>query len=63
MDFFLKSESLLYTYFAEKLGINLVLISRLVSDILGKQECMRRGGTLVGMRSTYQIQRMRSWES
>lgn len=36
MDF-LKSESLLYTHFSEKVGINLVLISRLVSDILSKQ--------------------------
>ena len=43
MDFF-KSLSLLYIHFAEKLDIsNLFPISRLVSDILSKQECARRG--------------------
>lgn len=38
---FLKSERLLNTHFAEKLGINLFLISRLVLDILSKQERVR----------------------
>lgn len=37
MDF-LKSKSLLYTRFVEKVGNNLVLISKLVSDTLSKQE-------------------------
>lgn len=42
MDF-VKSENLLHIHLAEKLDIsNLFLNSRLVSDILRKQECVRR---------------------
>lgn len=42
MDF-VKSENLLHIHLAEKLDIsNLFLNSRLVSDILSKQECVRR---------------------
>lgn len=43
MDFFKKSESLLYIHFGDKLDIsNSFLIPRLVSDILSKLECEER---------------------
>lgn len=46
------------------LGItNLFLISTLVSDICGKQESVKTGETVVGMRFIHQVQRVGSWES